>query len=94
MESMAYLHYQSPSPGSEMWMVGDVRFKQKEPIGHKGIDNRYNVINSLFFFSKESFTFGSGFLTPLNSMTVTSVSLPFRDIFHVIQNPRSHREFN
>ncbi|XP_064599198.1 transmembrane protein 231-like [Liolophura sinensis] len=43
MESMAYLHYQSAAAGSEMWMVGDIRFKQKQPIGHKGIDNRYNI---------------------------------------------------
>lgn len=43
MEGMAYLSHDSPKPGARYDVVGELRFNQKEPLSHKGTDNRYNV---------------------------------------------------
>ncbi len=43
METLAYIHYSSPVPGSTLQTFGDLLLKQKEPVAHKGSDNRFNV---------------------------------------------------
>lgn len=43
MQSLAYLFYNSAVPGASFKSVGDLRFYQREPLAHRGIDTRYNV---------------------------------------------------
>ena len=43
MESAAYMEYASPIAGASYHISGDLALHQREPIAHKGTDNRYNV---------------------------------------------------
>jgi len=43
MEGMAYINHDSPKAGSRYDVVGELRFNQKIPLNHTGIDNTYNV---------------------------------------------------
>ncbi|XP_060109864.1 transmembrane protein 231 [Heteronotia binoei] len=43
MQSMAYLQSFSPVPGSRVVVNGDLKLRQRQPLGHCGLDNRYNV---------------------------------------------------
>ncbi|XP_006823640.1 transmembrane protein 231-like [Saccoglossus kowalevskii] len=47
MESMAYIHYNSPRPGAMFTVDGELQFKQNYPLPHRGIVDTYNypVIN-------------------------------------------------
>lgn len=40
---MAYLNHESSKPGGMYEVLGDLRIRQKEPLGYKGLDLRYNV---------------------------------------------------
>uniref|UniRef100_A0A4W3IY92 Transmembrane protein 231 n=1 Tax=Callorhinchus milii TaxID=7868 RepID=A0A4W3IY92_CALMI len=52
MQSMAYIHFSSFIPGSQLSVNGDLKLHQREPLSHRGLDRRYNVSvingNSLF----------------------------------------------
>ncbi|XP_054856841.1 transmembrane protein 231 [Eublepharis macularius] len=43
MQSMAFLQTFSPVPGSRVFVNGDLRLRQRQPLGHCGLDSRYNV---------------------------------------------------
>ena len=43
MESMANINYMSPLSGSLLQMFGDLGLVQREALGHRGTDTRYNV---------------------------------------------------
>ncbi|ESO96883.1 hypothetical protein LOTGIDRAFT_115323 [Lottia gigantea] len=47
MESLAYIDYESSRPGAMLDVIGDLKVLQKQPLGHKGLDTRYNVSSSL-----------------------------------------------
>ncbi|XP_077166640.1 transmembrane protein 231 [Paroedura picta] len=43
MQSMAFLQSFSPVPGSQIVVNGDLKLYQRQPLGHCGLDSRYNV---------------------------------------------------
>ncbi|XP_075017885.1 transmembrane protein 231 isoform X2 [Calonectris borealis] len=43
MQSMAFLQFFSPVPGSQLYMNGDLKLNQKQLLNHCGLDTRYNV---------------------------------------------------
>uniref|UniRef100_A0A4W3J8U2 Transmembrane protein 231 n=1 Tax=Callorhinchus milii TaxID=7868 RepID=A0A4W3J8U2_CALMI len=43
MQSMAYIHFSSFIPGSQLSVNGDLKLHQREPLSHRGLDRRYNV---------------------------------------------------
>lgn len=43
MQSMAFLQSFSPVPGSQVFVSGDLKLQQRQPLHHCGLDNRYNV---------------------------------------------------
>ena len=43
MESLAYIEHSSGVPGSSLQVFGDLSLQQKQLLGHKGTDKRYNV---------------------------------------------------
>ncbi|XP_070574056.1 transmembrane protein 231-like [Ptychodera flava] len=55
MESMAYIHYNSPRPGAQFTIDGELRFKQNYPLNHRGRDERFNypVINGDSIFAED-----------------------------------------
>lgn len=48
MESMAYINHDSAKPGAKYQVFGDLRISQRQPLAHKGVDDRYNVSNTSF----------------------------------------------
>uniref|UniRef100_A0A8D0GG25 Transmembrane protein 231 n=1 Tax=Sphenodon punctatus TaxID=8508 RepID=A0A8D0GG25_SPHPU len=55
MQSMAFLQSSSPVPGSQLYVNGDLKLHQRQPLGHCGKDTRYNVsvINSTSPFAHD-----------------------------------------
>ncbi|XP_046555549.1 transmembrane protein 231-like [Haliotis rubra] len=53
MESLGYIEHFSPNPGAELEVFGTLRFRQKQPLNHRGIDTRYNgsLINQTSTFA-------------------------------------------
>ncbi|XP_068943789.1 transmembrane protein 231 [Petaurus breviceps papuanus] len=53
MQSMAFLQSFSPIPGSQLSVNGDLKLQQRQPLKHRGLDNRYNVsvINGTSIFA-------------------------------------------
>lgn len=47
MQSMAFLQFFSPVPGSQLYMNGDLKLNQRQLLNHCGLDTRYNVRTSL-----------------------------------------------
>ncbi|NXD86235.1 TM231 protein, partial [Halcyon senegalensis] len=43
MQSMAFLQFFSPVPGSRLYMNGDLKLNQRQLLNHCGLDSRYNV---------------------------------------------------
>nr|XP_060644389.1 transmembrane protein 231 [Anolis sagrei ordinatus] len=43
MQSMALLQASSPVPGSRIYANGELKLRQRQPLGHSGLDSRYNV---------------------------------------------------
>ncbi|KFQ42255.1 Transmembrane protein 231, partial [Nestor notabilis] len=43
MQSMAFLQYFSPVPGSQLYMNGDLKLNQRQLLNYCGLDTRYNV---------------------------------------------------
>lgn len=43
MESLGYIEHESARPGAKLQVYGDLKFQQKQPLAHKGIDTRFNV---------------------------------------------------
>ncbi|XP_053522666.1 transmembrane protein 231 isoform X1 [Artibeus jamaicensis] len=43
MQSMAFLQSSFALPGSELYVNGDLRLQQKQPLSYTGLDVRYNV---------------------------------------------------
>ncbi|XP_039619362.1 transmembrane protein 231 [Polypterus senegalus] len=43
MQSMAYIQHSSPLPGSLLYVNGDLKLQQRQPLSHRGLDTRYNV---------------------------------------------------
>ncbi|XP_007443938.1 transmembrane protein 231 [Python bivittatus] len=55
MQSMAFLQSFSPVPGSQVFVSGDLKLHQRQPLSHAGLDSRYNVsvINSTSPFAQD-----------------------------------------
>nr|XP_056718406.1 transmembrane protein 231 [Euleptes europaea] len=55
MQSMAFLQSFSPVPGSRVIVNADLKLRQRQPLGHCGLDSRYNVsvINSSSPFAQD-----------------------------------------
>uniref|UniRef100_A0ABM5EV29 Transmembrane protein 231 n=1 Tax=Pogona vitticeps TaxID=103695 RepID=A0ABM5EV29_9SAUR len=55
MQSMAFLQSSSPVPGSRVFVSGDLKLHQRQPLSHAGLDNRYNlsVINGTSPFAQD-----------------------------------------
>ncbi|KAK9392570.1 putative transmembrane protein [Crotalus adamanteus] len=55
MQSMAFLQSFSPVPGSQVFVNGDLKLHQRQPLLHAGLDSRYNVsvINSTSPFAQD-----------------------------------------
>lgn len=43
MQSMAFLQSSFALPGSQLYVNGDLRLQQKQPLSSSGLDVRYNV---------------------------------------------------
>ncbi|XP_053555497.1 transmembrane protein 231 [Bombina bombina] len=43
MQSMAFIQYSSPIPGAQLYINGDLKLQQRQPLNHQGLDTRYNV---------------------------------------------------
>ncbi|XP_006860221.1 PREDICTED: transmembrane protein 231 [Chrysochloris asiatica] len=43
MQSMAFIQSSFPVPGSELYVNGDLKLQQKQPLSYSGLDVRYNV---------------------------------------------------
>ncbi|XP_051024871.1 transmembrane protein 231 isoform X2 [Acomys russatus] len=43
MQSMAFLQSSFAVPGSQLYVNGDLRLQQKQPLSYRGLDVRYNV---------------------------------------------------
>ncbi|XP_068006748.1 transmembrane protein 231 isoform X1 [Melanerpes formicivorus] len=43
MQSMAFLQFFSPVPGSQLYVNGDLKLNQRQLLNHCGLDTRYNV---------------------------------------------------
>ncbi|XP_062997287.1 transmembrane protein 231 [Elgaria multicarinata webbii] len=43
MQSMAFLQSFSPVPGTRVFVSGDLKLHQRQPLSHAGLDSRYNV---------------------------------------------------
>ncbi|XP_031471440.1 transmembrane protein 231 [Phasianus colchicus] len=43
MQSMAFLQFFSPVPGSQLYANGDLKLNQRQLLNHCGLDTRYNV---------------------------------------------------
>ncbi|KAJ6652492.1 hypothetical protein lerEdw1_011462 [Lerista edwardsae] len=43
MQSMAFLQSSSPVSGSQVFVSGDLKLQQRQPLSHCGLDSRYNV---------------------------------------------------
>ena len=43
MESLAYINYESPKPGARLDVYGELNLRQKQPLGHRGLDTRFSV---------------------------------------------------
>ncbi|XP_018116078.1 transmembrane protein 231 [Xenopus laevis] len=43
MQSMALIQYSSPIPGSQLYINGDLKLQQRQPLNHRGLDTTYNV---------------------------------------------------
>jgi hypothetical protein len=43
MKSMGFINYDASRPGAELRYIGDLKFKQKEPVKVRGSDKRYDV---------------------------------------------------
>lgn len=43
MQSMAFLQSSFAVPGSQLYVNGDLRLQQKQPLHYGGLDVRYNV---------------------------------------------------
>ncbi|XP_010381283.2 transmembrane protein 231 isoform X1 [Rhinopithecus roxellana] len=43
MQSMAFLQSSFPVPGSQLYVNGDLRLQQKQPLSCGGLDARYNI---------------------------------------------------
>ncbi|XP_058701841.1 transmembrane protein 231 isoform X2 [Poecile atricapillus] len=43
MQSMAFLQFFSPVPGSQLYVNGDLKLTQRQLLNHCGLDTRYNV---------------------------------------------------
>ncbi|KAH9490974.1 hypothetical protein Btru_032367 [Bulinus truncatus] len=43
MESLGYIDYVSPIPGASLHVYSDLRLRQKQLLGHKGTDVRFNT---------------------------------------------------
>lgn len=48
MQSMAFLQFFSPVPGSQLYVNGDLKLNQKQLLNHCGLDTRYNVRKHFF----------------------------------------------
>ncbi|CAM1299132.1 TMEM231 (predicted) [Pycnogonum litorale] len=55
MESFVYVQHSSSIAGSSLSVVGDLKIVQKQNLGHKGRDNRFNssVINKISNFAED-----------------------------------------
>ncbi|XP_030060549.1 transmembrane protein 231 isoform X1 [Microcaecilia unicolor] len=43
MQSMGFLQYSSPVPGSKLYVNADLKLQQRQPLNHRGLDTRYNM---------------------------------------------------
>ncbi|XP_063802023.1 transmembrane protein 231 [Pseudophryne corroboree] len=43
MQSMAFIQHSSPVPGAQLYISGDLRLQQRQPLSHQGLDATYNV---------------------------------------------------
>ncbi|MBN3298175.1 TM231 protein, partial [Amia calva] len=43
MQSMAYIQHSSAIPGSQLFVSGDLKLQQRQPLKHRGLDTTYNV---------------------------------------------------
>nr|XP_033797372.1 transmembrane protein 231 isoform X4 [Geotrypetes seraphini] len=43
MQSMGFLQYSSPVPGSKLYVNADLKLQQRQPLNHRGLDTRYNI---------------------------------------------------
>lgn len=46
MQSMAFIQYASPVPGAKLYINGDLRLQQRQPLRYQGLDTTYNVRRS------------------------------------------------
>ncbi|XP_019360859.1 PREDICTED: transmembrane protein 231 [Gavialis gangeticus] len=55
MQSMAFLQFFSPIPGSQLYVNGDLKLQQRQLLSHRGLDTRYNisVINGTSPFARD-----------------------------------------
>ncbi|PVD21280.1 hypothetical protein C0Q70_19451 [Pomacea canaliculata] len=55
MESLGYIEHESARPGAKLQVYGDLKFQQKQPLAHKGIDTRFNypVVNTSSTFADD-----------------------------------------
>lgn len=43
MQSMAFVQSSCAVPGSQLYVNGDLRLQQRQPLRYSGLDVRYNV---------------------------------------------------
>ncbi|XP_056381814.1 transmembrane protein 231 [Hyla sarda] len=43
MQSMAFIQYTSAVPGAKLYINGDLRLQQRQPLRHQGLETTYNI---------------------------------------------------
>ncbi|KAM5137879.1 transmembrane protein 231 [Mantella aurantiaca] len=77
MQSMAFIQHTSPIPGAQLYINGDLRLQQRQPLRHQGLDTTYNV------------SIINGFSPYASSYDLTSIisSYQERNVTTVLNNP-------
>ncbi|XP_071973393.1 transmembrane protein 231 [Engystomops pustulosus] len=77
MQSMVFIQHSSPVPGAKLFINGDLRLQQRQPLGHQGLDTTYNVsvINGTSPFAS-SYDLTNILLTYQNRNVTTVLSNP------------------
>ncbi|XP_018411377.1 PREDICTED: transmembrane protein 231 [Nanorana parkeri] len=77
MQSMAFIQHTSPLPGAQLYVNGDLRLQQRQPLRHQGLDTTYNV----------SIINGSSLYASSYDLTNIISSYQERNVTTVLNNP-------
>ncbi|XP_022342597.2 transmembrane protein 231-like isoform X2 [Crassostrea virginica] len=78
MESLAYINYESPKPGARLDVYGELNLRQKQPLGHRGLDTRFSgpIIDSTSVYA-ESYDLANIFKKYTERNVTTQLNAPY-----------------